>query len=485
MPQAFEGERTTRRGMFVVVGYREADERFMAGLLVGNDWIPVGTFREGMRSEEKVALVQAIRQNGLRQGSISATGQEGGASSAGLDGSRQLGGASSAGLDDSLQLGGAASARPNGSGQAVSDTGMAGAGYVRIQPGICVELSFSVTGPRGLRSLVENAPDSAWTDPAFRAFRLKEKAASCTWNRLVTDNADVLPGAAITHPEKMLWPAAGLDKEAYISYLVQIAPRLLPFLQNRILTAIRFPNGVTGESFYQKNCPKYAPDFIRTSRSEDIDYIVADDLSTLVWLGNQGAIELHVPFQQIGQLGPQEIVLDLDPPGRDEFPLAVQAANEIRAILDSFGIVGYPKVSGGKGLQIHIPLGAGSTLAYEDTRVFTSFVAEYLVRKHPASFTVERLKKKRGGRLYVDYIQHAYGKTIICPYSARGRNEATVAAPLRWEEVNGQLEPEQFTIPSVLERLYERPCPMSDYFVRTNPALVNVIGHLKAQAIRV
>lgn len=382
-------------------------------------------------------------------------------------------------------MGGTAPARPSGSGPAASGSDRIGAGYVRIQPGICVELSFTVTGPRGLRSLVESAPDSAWTKPAFRAFRLKEKAASCTWNRLVTDNADVLPGAAITHPEKTLWPAIPLDKEAYISYLVQIAPRLLPFLRNRILTAIRFPSGVTGESFYQKNCPKYAPDFIRTSRSEDIDYIVADDLSTLVWLGNQAAIELHVPFQQIGQLKPLEIVLDLDPPSRDEFPLAVQAANEIRTILDSFGIVGYPKVSGGKGVQIHIPLGVGSMLSYEDTRVFTSFVAEYLVRKHPASFTVERLKKKRGGRLYVDYIQHAYGKTIIAPYSARRRNEATVAAPLRWEELNGQLAPEQFTILSVLERLYERPCPMSDYFEQTNPALANVIQQLKAQTVRV
>lgn len=459
-----EGEKGTYRGLFVIVGYREADERFMAGLRVGSNWVPVGSFREGLQAEERAALVQAIRSSTRPVGGTPAMRQA---------------------MGRNGQSEGATLANGQGSVPGADNTGVAGAGYERIQPGICVELSFSVPGSGGLRKLVESAPDSAWMKPAFQAFRFKEKAESCTWNRLVTDNADVLPGAGITHPEKVLWPMVRLDKEAYISYLIQMAPRMLPFLKDRILTAIRFPSGVTGESFYQKNCPKYAPDFIRTSRSEDIDYIVVNDLSTLVWLGNQGAIELHVPFQRIGETNPLEIVLDLDPPSREEFPLAVHAANEIRTILSSFGIAGYPKVSGGKGLQIHIPLGVGSTLTYEDTRVFTAFVAEYLVQKHPALFTVERLKKKRGDRLLVDYIQHAYGKTIISPYSARGRNEATVAAPLEWDEVNERLAPEQFTIPSVLERLAGRPCPMRDYFERSNEALGNVIKQLKAQSVRV
>ncbi len=464
MPEAQKGEKETYRGLFVIVGYREADERFMAGLRVGREWISAGSFSEGLQTEQRAALVEAIRSN-LQSGAANSAARQGAAAKASYSEAEAV--------------------RQTGCSEAEAESDGIGCGYIRVQPGICVELSFSMTGSGSLRGLVELAPDTAWAKPVFLAFRLKEKADACTWNRLVTDNADVLPGAEITHPEKTLWPAAGLDKEAYISYLVQMAPRMLPFLRDRILTSIRFPGGVTGESFYQKNCPKYAPDFIRTARSEEIDYIVVNDLSTLVWLGNQAAIELHVPFQRIGETNPLEIVLDLDPPSRDEFPLAVHAANEIRSILDSFGIAGYPKVSGGKGLQIHIPLGAGSTLAYEDTRVFTAFVAEYLVQKHPALFTVERLKKKRGGRLYVDYIQHAFGKTIISPYSARGRNEATVAAPLEWDEVNERLTPEQFTIPSVLERMAERPCPMRDYFERTNEALGNVIKRLRAQTVRV
>ncbi|MDQ6422445.1 non-homologous end-joining DNA ligase [Paenibacillus sp. LHD-117] len=412
------------RGLFAILGYSEKDERFMAGLYSGAEWVPYGLFGKGMKQEERQSLVQTIMTN------------------------RDAGHAPL--------------------------KGSAAGSLIGIKPAICVELTFDAIS--GNDQLV---------NPVFRAFRLREKAPECTRNRLIVDNADVPPEAGITHPDKPLWPSAGIDKEAYAAYLIQIAPRLLPFLRDRMLTSIRFPDGVEGERFYQKNCPKYAPDFIRTAESEGIDYILCNDLSTLVWLGNQAAIELHVPFQTFGATDPLEIVLDLDPPGREAFPLAIKAAVEIRAILESFFIVGYPKVSGGKGLQIHIPLGSAEPpLTYDDTRIFTSFVADYLVQKFPALFTTERLKKNRGNRLYVDYIQHAYGKTIISPYSARGITEATVAAPLYWEEVDERLTPEQHTIRTVLKRLEERPCPMSGYFAQANPNLRAVIEQLKSQVGR-
>ncbi|MHA6482200.1 non-homologous end-joining DNA ligase [Paenibacillus sp. strain BS8-2] len=424
-PRTKEG---TFLGHFVIVGYRETDERFMAGLRVGNEWVAVGSFREGLQSEERAALAQAIQS------------------------------------------------RTEGDGDCV--------GYAPIQPGISVELSFLMPGGARWRQLVEQMPDTVWEKPVFRAFRFKEKAESCTWNRLLLENADTRPKAKISHPRKALWSAADLDKESYAAYLTEIAPRMLPFLQDRALTVIRYPHGVPGESFYQKNCPAYAPEFVRAELVEGIRHIVCDDLSTLVWLGNQSAIELHVPFQTVNEPNPLEIVFDLDPPSPNEFGLAVRAALEIHLVLESFGIVGYPKLSGGKGLQIHIPLGSRLQLTYNDTRVFLSFVAEYLVQKHPALFTIERLKKKRGGRLYVDYIQHAQGKTIICPYSARGTTEGTVAAPLEWNEVNERLSPEQFTIPKVLKGLFERPCPMRDYYDQTNEAIGLLIEQLRVQSVR-
>ncbi len=141
-------------------------------------------------------------------------------------------------------------------------------------------------------------------------------------------------------------------------------------------------------------------------------------------------------------------MFDLDPPDPTGFPLAIQAALEMNSIFESLDIVSYPKLSGSKGLQIHIPLGS-SDLSYTETRAFTSFIAEYLIGKFPNNFTIERLKKDRGQKLYIDYLQHGKGKTIIAPYSARGKSGATVAAPLDWNEINDTLDVRNFTIPAV------------------------------------
>lgn len=287
----------------------------------------------------------------------------------------------------------------------------------------------------------------------------------------------------ITHPDKVIWKQPGINKAQFISYLTEVSRFMLPFLENRALTTIRFPHGVPGESFFQKNCPDYAPEFIQTAVIGDNHFIVCNDLSTLTWLGNQLAIEYHVPFQTIDSDLPLEIVFDLDPADRSDFPLAIKAALEIRKILDRLKITGYPKLSGSRGLQIHIPL-AGSLLTYPDTRIFTSFIARLLIEKFPDDFTVERLKKDRGDRLYIDYVQHAPGKTIICPYSPRGKEGATVAAPLRWEEVNETLRMDQYTIPFVLQRISEGQCPMQDFFKQENRSLPAIVSSLKKQIPR-
>ncbi|WP_240644326.1 DNA ligase D [Paenibacillus paeoniae] len=342
--------------------------------------------------------------------------------------------------------------------------------FIKVAPAICVELSFqSMVG----RELV---------DPVFVSFQLAVPAMACTWDKLICDNNDVHPDVRITHSDKLVWKDLSIDKENYIAYLIQISPYMLPFLRNRILTLIRYPQGIPGESFFQKDCPSYAPDFIATEREGDKSYIVCNDLSTLCWLGNQLAIEFHIPFQTVGDDRPLEIVLDLDPPSREQFQLAVKAAIEMKKIFDTFGIVGFPKLSGGKGLQIHIPISKSSSLTYDDARVFTSFLAHFLVEQFPDDFTIERLKKNRGGRLYIDYIQHAAGKTIICPYSARGNEDATVAAPLYWEELNDQLSAQTFHIPYVLERLTRVSCPMSGFFKQENRGLDLVIAKLKEKS---
>lgn len=266
----------------------------------------------------------------------------------------------------------------------------------------------------------------------------------------------------ITSLDKPLWPKLGINKIEYLQYVKGMSSRILPFIKERLLTVIRYPHGVKGESFYQKNCPEYAPEFIQTQVSEGINYIVCSDLASLMWLGNQLAFECHVPFETIHSEGVSEIVFDLDPPSRDEFHLAVEAALIMKEIFDSLKLTTFIKTSGNKGLQVYIPL-PENNFSYEDTRRFTEFVASYLVEKEPERFTVERLKKNRGNKLYVDYIQHAEGKTIIAPYSVRGNEKALVATPLFWNEVTRDLRPEQFPIDSIIGRIEEKGCPFEDF----------------------
>nr|WP_295971325.1 DNA ligase D [uncultured Bacillus sp.] len=267
----------------------------------------------------------------------------------------------------------------------------------------------------------------------------------------------------ITHPEKPLWDTPPIHKSMYIEYLHAIYPYMAPFLKDRLLTVIRYPHGIFGEPFYQKNCPNYAPEFVRKKEAEGIQYILCNNEESLLWLGNQLAFEFHIPFQTIHQVGPGEIVFDLDPPSKDDFTLAIKAALIIKEVLDSLNLISFVKISGNKGLQIYLPL-PDHRYTYEETRLFTSFMAEFLIAKDPVSFTIERMKKKRKNRLYVDYIQHDKGKTIIAPYSPRGNPKATVAAPLFWKEVQEGLTIDTFQLPNMINRIQTYGDPFASYF---------------------
>ncbi|MFS0780677.1 DNA ligase D [Bacillus sp. 1P06AnD] len=338
-------------------------------------------------------------------------------------------------------------------------------GAISIEPGICLELSF------------EHIEKGMLVNARFISFKFHAHWKDCTWERMILSLTGP-PDIKLTHPEKIMWTKPAINKGEMIEYLAQAGPFMLPFLKDKRLTTIRFPDGIEGEAFFQKNCPAYAPDFIEVSGAEGIQYIVCNSLNTLVWLGNQAAIEFHVPFQTIQDAKPNEIVFDLDPPSRDAFPLAIKAALMMKGIFEGFGICSFPKLSGSKGIQIHIPI-ASTGLTYMHTKEFTQFIATFLSEQHPDSFTTERLKKNRKGRLYLDYVQHAEGKTIIAPYSPRGKIGATVAVPLYWDELQMDLRMEDYTIRSVLDRLSTTECPMAHYFEQDNSILIQLIEHIK------
>ncbi|GGE50973.1 hypothetical protein GCM10011391_32180 [Pullulanibacillus camelliae] len=283
----------------------------------------------------------------------------------------------------------------------------------------------------------------------------------------------------LTSLNKPLWPKKGLKKADYLHYIHTVSPYMLPFLHQRALTLLRYPHGADGEAFFQKNCPDYAPDFIHTKGIDGIDYIIGNGLETLLWLANQLAFEIHIPFQTVQSQGPSEIMIDLDPPSQNEFPMAIEAALLLKEVFDKLELVSFVKTSGNKGLQLYLPLPENS-FTYEDTRLFTTFVAHYLTEIKPDMFTTERLKKNRGQRLYVDYIQHAEGKTIISPYAVRGNDEALVATPLFWHEVNTRLSPKDFPLERIEERLERQGCPFAHFFeVKNKQPFAQVLKGLK------
>lgn len=253
----------------------------------------------------------------------------------------------------------------------------------------------------------------------------------------------------ITHPYKPLWPEAGVTKLDYIRYLLFVASPMLAYAKNRLLTVIRYPHGIHDKHFYQKNAPEYAPPWIRTSLWENTRYVLCNDQATLIWMANQAALEWHVSFHQAQNEIPTELVFDLDP-STDDFSIVIESALLLKELLDELHLPSTVKTSGASGLQVYVPIELKYT--FEQTREVGQFIASYLVSKHPALLTIERLVKKRGTKLYIDYLQHWRGKTLPVPYSTRAREQATVSTPLLWEEVP-RIHPTDFTVHNVPERL--------------------------------
>ncbi|GAA4716304.1 non-homologous end-joining DNA ligase [Brevibacillus fulvus] len=270
--------------------------------------------------------------------------------------------------------------------------------------------------------------------------------------KLTIEGKDLL----ISNPHKPLWPEANVTKLEYLQYLMKVAPYMLAYTQNRLLTVIRYPHGIHDKHFYQKNVPDYAPSWIETAVWESTRYVLLNNLPTLLWLANQAALEWHISFHEADRELPTELVFDLDPSTADFAPVR-EAALLLKELLDSLQLPAFVKTSGASGLQIYVPIERRYT--FEQTRAVGQFIAHYLVEKHPRLVTVERLVKNRGTKLYIDYLQPWRGKTLTAPYSTRARPEATVSTPVAWEEVPN-ISPRDFTIYDVPDRIQK----MGDLF---------------------
>jgi len=255
----------------------------------------------------------------------------------------------------------------------------------------------------------------------------------------------------VSHPDKLLWPESGITKLDYVQTLARLSPYLLPHSQGRYLTTIRYPEGIAGEtSFYQKNCPRPAPPFVRTAKNGSIEYVVLDSLPTLVWLGSLYSLEFHVSCERIGEELPDRWMLDIDPSVEEE-PRLMEATDAVLDMLSRLGLEAVAKTSGATGVQVVMPIEPGPT--FDELRAFGKFVSEYLTAMKPNMFTVARMKKDRGTLIYLDYLQHHPGRTLPVPYTPRARPGAPVSTPLARDEVRRDVKPGDFHLGNIVRRL--------------------------------
>lgn len=260
----------------------------------------------------------------------------------------------------------------------------------------------------------------------------------------------------LTRLDKVLYPAARVTKGDVLMYYTRMAPFLLPFLRNRPLTMHRFPNGVGGEAFFEKDAPAGTPDYVdiftRFSKmaERDVHFILCNNLDTLIWIANLASLEIHITLSTAGSFeSPDLLLFDLDPEPPLLFDDVIDLAYVVREQLEEAGLRSYIKTSGKKGVHILVPLNPG--YSFREGREFVHGIGKEIARSTPHVVS-EFTQSQDPGTIFIDYLQNAHGKTMVSPYSLRATPDATVSAPLRWEELRHGVRPEDFNIKTMLSR---------------------------------
>lgn len=274
----------------------------------------------------------------------------------------------------------------------------------------------------------------------------------------------------LSNLDKVLYPKAGFTKGQVVDYFTRIAPVLLPHLAGRPLTMKRYPNGVEGMFFYEKNCPSHRPDWVKTAKiwSEGnkrfMYYCVVDQLPTLVWMANLADLELHTSLSVAPDMDrPTVIAFDLDPGPPADIVQCCQVGLWIREIFEGFGMKAFAKTSGSKGLQVYVPLNTAVT--YDQTKPFAHAVARLLEDRSPGHVVSDMKKSLRAGKVFVDWSQNDVHKTTISVYSLRAREQPTVSTPVTWDEVESCLkEGDAGKLAFVSDQVLQRVEKMGDLF---------------------
>ncbi|MGB7789010.1 non-homologous end-joining DNA ligase [Methanoregula sp.] len=263
----------------------------------------------------------------------------------------------------------------------------------------------------------------------------------------------------LTRLGKVLYPAAQITKADVLAYYIRVAPILLPFLHSRPLTMHRFPDGVDGGGFFEKDAPAGTPEYVEifTRYSEtadrDVHFVLCNNLDTLIWIANLASLEIHTTLSTTGSYeSPDLLLFDIDPEPPLTFDDVIDVAMVVREELEAAGLRSYVKTSGKKGVHIVVPLVPG--YRFGEIREFAHGIGKKIARSSPRVVS-EFPRSRDPGTVFIDYLQNAHGRTMIAPYSLRATPGATVSSPVRWEELRHGVRPEDFNIKTVLSRAEE------------------------------
>ncbi|PYJ30333.1 MAG: ATP-dependent DNA ligase [Verrucomicrobia bacterium] len=250
---------------------------------------------------------------------------------------------------------------------------------------------------------------------------------------------------SVSNLDKVLYPKVGFTKGQVIDYFIRVAPVLLPHLKDRPLTMKRYPDGVEGEFFYEKNCPSHRPKWVKTAKvwsegnQQIMHYCLANDLPTLVWAANLADLELHTSLSRKNKIErPTTMVFDLDPGAPADIVQCCQVGVWLRDLLAEMKLKSWAKTSGSKGLQVYVPL--NTAITYDETKNLSRALAQHLEHEHADRVTSNMSKAVRKGKVFVDWSQNDEHKTTICAYSLRAKEEPTVSTPVTWNEVENCLK---------------------------------------------
>ncbi len=341
---------------------------------------------------------------------------------------------------------------------------------------------------------LEYTEEGSLRHPVFLRFRDDKPAEECIrpgadYDAPEAAAADVASSReiAFTNLDKVFWREEGYTKGDLIEYYRAVSGWLLPYLNDRPVVLTRYPDGIEGKSFFQKDAPGFAPDWLRRESiwsedsQRDLHYFVCDDAASLLYVANMGTIPLHIWAGRVGSLEqPDWCILDLDPK-QAPFGDVIRVAQVTKSLCDDIGLPSFVKTSGSSGLHVMIPLGKQCT--HEQSKVLAQLLARAIVKQAPDIATVERMPAKREGKVYVDYLQNGHGKLLAAPYSVRPVPHATVSAPLAWQEVTDGLELKHFTIRTLPQRLATLSADPLAEVLHLRPDLLAALTKLHARYV--